>query len=749
LASSQQALGIDVSHYKNQIDWNRVQESGLTFAIIKATEGNNFIDSRFDYNWTRARRVDMIRGAYHFFRPLVDPVSQAHHYLRIVGKILDKTDLPPVLDVEVFPDFIKNEYKKISTSERQQRVRVWLQTIETATGRTPMIYTDYYTWRDYLGNTEAFARYPLWIAAYKVERPKIPANNWGGKGWTFWQYTNKGVVPGIRDEAACVDMDYYQGDLDGLRSWLKITKQRPLPPSLANGDMMAAIIDAAESMGASSDEWVSITGLRYLVDPIGNSLRPYDGPAVEDLPLEKAEQAALSSVLEEFSVNFAALGITHQDMINAIYYAASLENLGGWSLVLKAGIGYIGDDRDQVYEGPGLEELPGLTQSQKGAIAAYLGVELIGDDQEEDTAASEDSEELPAESEAVDPGLPPTYSPDLTNQAMINAFHLMALELDGNGQVMIAAAGLEDLGDARNTVYSGPKIEDLPGLTWDIKLHLAGLLNVVIVLPNAEIKVEGVEDPEVEPEGAALETELETEPEAEPEAEPPSVQEEVPVPVVDPAAEAPQVEAPIYDAMEDENFLELVDQLPVVDITGSDEPDEPKEERSWLPIITNQEVIEAFFQVAERVGREGWSLLEQAGLLDLDIDRAERFTGLAAEKLEEIGTDVADLVVEVLGVGSKKSLTKKSASETGQPYPGMVNLDMVNLFYKAASHLGESGQQWLMDSGMSYLNKSRVSRFKPYLGPEIPEMLKLSQQQRLALQAALEDSARENSPGLD
>jgi hypothetical protein len=200
------------------------------------------------------------------------------------------------------------------------------------------------------------------------------------------------------------------------------------------------------------------------------------------------------------------------------------------------------------------------------------------------------------------------------------------------------------------------------------------------------------------------------------------------------------------ELVEDEPAAELdeisaeeqpVPDLPVLDLT------EPEEEQFWFPTFSNQEVIEAFFQAAETLGREGWSLLEQAGLIDLDTDRAGQFVGLAAEKIEQIGDEVADLVVDALGLDNKKSLAK--IKEDAEPYPGMVNLDMVNLFYKAASRAGECGQQWLNDSGMAYLNKSRITRFRSYRGPDIANFLKLSRQQREVLQAVLEETARENS----
>ena len=100
----------------------------------------------------------------------------------------------------------------------------------------------------------------------------------------------------------------------------------------------------------------------------------------------------------------------------------------------------------------------------------------------------------------------------MDNQAVINAFYLMALELDLNGQMMIASAGLQDLGESRNAVYSGPLIEDLPGLTWEVKLHLANLLNVPIVLPNNEINVDQINDAEEELEDAPVEPPAATDP---------------------------------------------------------------------------------------------------------------------------------------------------------------------------------------------------------------------------------------------
>ena len=48
----------------------------------------------------------------------------------------------------------------------------------------------------------------LWVAHWGVAAPTLPANDWQGNGWTIWQYSNCGNVPGI---SGCVDLDWFDG----------------------------------------------------------------------------------------------------------------------------------------------------------------------------------------------------------------------------------------------------------------------------------------------------------------------------------------------------------------------------------------------------------------------------------------------------------------------------------------------------------------------------------------------------------
>jgi len=90
--------GLDVSHHQGAIDWASVAEQDVHFVWIKATEGGDWVDPRFDENWAEAGRAGLLRGAYHFVtlcRPLDE---QAEHVIDTVPR--EPGTLPVALDLE-------------------------------------------------------------------------------------------------------------------------------------------------------------------------------------------------------------------------------------------------------------------------------------------------------------------------------------------------------------------------------------------------------------------------------------------------------------------------------------------------------------------------------------------------------------------------------------------------------------------------------------------------------------------------
>jgi lysozyme len=157
-------LGIDVSHWEGDINWNQVAASGIGFAYVLATDGITFNDPNFATNWASQNLVPM--GAFHFFEPDDDGVAQAQHFLSVVGAMTVGKNLPPMVDVETFD--------KEPASVVIQRLQDFLNTVETATGMVPVIYTDLKATWNALGNPVQFAKYPLYIAYPDASEPMIP-----------------------------------------------------------------------------------------------------------------------------------------------------------------------------------------------------------------------------------------------------------------------------------------------------------------------------------------------------------------------------------------------------------------------------------------------------------------------------------------------------------------------------------------------------------------------------------------------
>ncbi|MBR4306369.1 MAG: glycoside hydrolase family 25 protein [Bacteroidaceae bacterium] len=193
--------GIDISHYQGRVNWEKLRNASIgdapiRFVFIKATEGSDLLDGDFNRNFANAKRNDLIRGAYHFFVPGVSPRKQADYYLSIAQ--LEPGDLPPVLDVE--------KIGNLTPAQLRRDVKIWLDTVEKEYQVKPIIYTGYKFKIDYL-NTPEFDVYPYWIAHYYVDKLEYK-----GK-WSFWQYTDRGRISGIKD---FVDCNIFNGTVEEL-----------------------------------------------------------------------------------------------------------------------------------------------------------------------------------------------------------------------------------------------------------------------------------------------------------------------------------------------------------------------------------------------------------------------------------------------------------------------------------------------------------------------------------------------------
>ena len=185
--------GIDVSSYQKKVDWSAANSAGVYFSYVKATESNHHVDSEFKRNWQILKETGIARGAYHFFKPEVDAMAQAKHFIATVK--LETGDLPPVLDIEVSDG--------VAAADIDKDILIWLKAVEAAYGVKPVIYSDPAFINQYL--SKGFESYPLWLARYTHKVPKAPAE-W--KDWNFWQCSQSGTVAGVKTK---VDKTIYRG----------------------------------------------------------------------------------------------------------------------------------------------------------------------------------------------------------------------------------------------------------------------------------------------------------------------------------------------------------------------------------------------------------------------------------------------------------------------------------------------------------------------------------------------------------
>ena len=192
--------GIDVSKFQGDIDWNAVANSGVKFAWIKATEGGDNADARFQANWTGAKAAGVPHGAYHFVYWCRPPLEEMANFEQ--NAPVENDALPPVLDVEATPTS-KTCHRHLTQESAIAEMKVMLDEMERHYGKRPVIYTTVDFYQAILADG-AFMDYPIWVRSTKYQ----PSVKYGPRPWHFWQYQSDGSIAGIQ---AHVDRDAFFG----------------------------------------------------------------------------------------------------------------------------------------------------------------------------------------------------------------------------------------------------------------------------------------------------------------------------------------------------------------------------------------------------------------------------------------------------------------------------------------------------------------------------------------------------------
>ena len=198
--------GIDVSHYQGKINWDDVDlienKFPIKFVFIRASVGNDAVDQRFKENWEGAKEQNFVCGAYHYYRPNENSITQAKLFIKTVK--LQVGDLPPVLDIEKLPQEQSIDSLKIG-------LKRWLDLVDDHYKVKPIIYTSERYYTDFL--KKEFSGYTFWVANYNFFAENIKDD------WLFWQFTEKGQINGINEK---VDINIYNGS-EKMFEYLRIS----------------------------------------------------------------------------------------------------------------------------------------------------------------------------------------------------------------------------------------------------------------------------------------------------------------------------------------------------------------------------------------------------------------------------------------------------------------------------------------------------------------------------------------------
>ena len=209
--TSNMSFGVDVSHYQSDhgaIDWKKVKDSGITFAIIKCggrsigTDGKLYKDPAFEQNIVGALANGIQVGIYFFSQAKTtsEASAEADYCLSLIQKY--KITYPVAFDWESGKNYRVNKVK-ISNQQLTNICTTFADKIAAA-GYTPMVYFCKNDWLGRVDGASLTKKYKTWLAYYfkdyyYTERQWKPGDDGPEFDYNYdiWQYGVTNTVPGI------------------------------------------------------------------------------------------------------------------------------------------------------------------------------------------------------------------------------------------------------------------------------------------------------------------------------------------------------------------------------------------------------------------------------------------------------------------------------------------------------------------------------------------------------------------------
>ena len=276
--------GIDVSTHQGTIDWDEVAGAGLSFAIIKATQGRseataglrNFTDSKFKRNITEAHRIGLRVGVYHYLtaQTVGEAMEEAEYFLSVIEPYKQLIDLWAVVDVE-------SKYLPKDKTLLTQIVNTFCYRVQSA-GYLPMVYTN----PDWLKNRLNDVSYwDLWLALWR-KKTNVPTVK-DYPSMKLWQWGSE-AIPGISGN---VDANFAIVDLPEIK--------REPAPAPAQKPKPAVKDETPSAWAADAVKWAKDKSV--LLGDGDGKYRPHDALTREEACLiaQRVYDSAVKDAAEE------------------------------------------------------------------------------------------------------------------------------------------------------------------------------------------------------------------------------------------------------------------------------------------------------------------------------------------------------------------------------------------------------------------------------------------------------------------
>lgn len=191
-------IGIDVSHWQGDIDFEKVKDAGVEFVYIRVGRGDGIgekyvLDDKFKQNIEGFNKVGIPVGVYFYSyaNSTKDAIKEAKWVMKQIKKY--KVDLEIAFDWENWSSFQEFD---LSFHKLTEVSNAFNKAVEK-NGYKGMLYSS----KNYLETIWSNEKYAVWLAHYTEQ------TDYQGK-YKIWQISSNGKVSGLDDNLVDINIMY-------------------------------------------------------------------------------------------------------------------------------------------------------------------------------------------------------------------------------------------------------------------------------------------------------------------------------------------------------------------------------------------------------------------------------------------------------------------------------------------------------------------------------------------------------------